>query len=204
MTNSNSLRVNSQTSAINELDLPDLPIALVRAIQEGWKIAPVAAHSRHASLKSSCLAAPTSDPEEIAQWVGLLPDINWCVETGRRSGLLVLEVDHESGQDLLSELCQDVWDFWFETLKFQDQQATYFLFRYAGERVRFFPSRMNGIKIHVGNLLLLPPCWFVTGPPLAYSEPSAKLVGPPAFLLAERECNGKPAKVIPFPLRPQE
>ena len=204
MTNSNSQRVKYQTSAINELDLSGLSIALVRAIQEGWKIAPVAAHSRHASLKSSCLADPTSDPEEIAHWVKLLPDVNWCVETGRRSGLLVLEVVHENGQDLLSELCQDGWDFWFDTLKFQDQQATYFLFRYAGERVRFFPSRMNGIKIHAGNLLLLPPCWFVTGSPLVYSEPSAKLVGSPAFLLGARECEGKSAKVIPFPLKPQQ
>ena len=204
MINLKSQRATQQSVFENKLNLSGLPHALAIAIQEGWKIAPVAAHSRHASLKSSCLADPTSDAEEIAHWVRLLPEVNWCVETGRRSGLLVLEVDHENGQDLLSELCQDVWESWFDTLKFQDQQATYFLFRYAGERVRFFPSRMSGIKIHAGNLLLLPPCWFVTGPPLAYSEPSAMLLDSPAFLLAARECNGSPVKVIPFPVRSQQ
>lgn len=201
MISSKSQRAKYDTIAEDELDLSGLPIALARAIREGWRIAPVAAHSRHASLKRSCLSDPTSDPDEIAHWAAMVPDGNWCVETGRRSGLLVLEVIHEIGQDLLSELCQDSWEGWFDTLKFQDDLSTYFLFAYEGQRVRFLPSQFDGLKIHAGNLLLIPPCWFVTGPVLRYSNLDAKLLNCPTWLLERRRSDGTDTKVIEFPRR---
>ncbi len=75
----------------------------------------------------------------------------------------MLEVNHEIGQYLLIELCRDCWEGWSDTLNFQDDLSTYFLFSYEGQRVRFLPSQFDGLKIHAGNLLLIPPCWFVTG-----------------------------------------
>ena len=195
MTISQSQRAKAHVE--NELVLSNLPLALERAVREGWKIAPVAAHSRHASLKTSCLCNPTSDPEEVAYWAALDSGLNWCVETGRRSGLLVLEVSHENGQDLLSELCHDLWEGWSDTLKFQDDLSTYFLFAYDGQRVRFLPSQFDGLKIHAGNLLLIPPCWFVTGSALHYSSLDAKLLGCPTWLL--QRCQSDGAKVIEFP-----
>jgi len=201
MINSQSQHASYYIDPQYDLDLSGLPLALARAIREGWRIAPVAAHSRHASLKRSCLADPTSDPEEIARWAAMLQNCNWCVETGRRSGLLVLEVNHESGQDLLSELCQDLWDGWSDTLKFQDDLSTYFLFRYEGQRVRFLRSQFEGLKIHAGNLLLIPPCWFVTGPALHYSSLDAKLLNCPDWVLESHRLDGGNAKVIEFPKR---
>ncbi len=201
MNNSRSQYASSHAEPEYDLDLSGLPTALARAIREGWRIAPVAAHSRHASLRRSCLAEPTSDPEEIVQWA-TIPNLNWCVETGRRSGLLVLEVNHEGGQDLLSELCQDGWGDWLETLKFQDSLSTHFLFTYAGQRVRFLPSQFDGLKIHAGTLLFMPPCWFVTGPSLVYSDLNASLLDCPAWLLDSRALQGDARKVIPFPARP--
>jgi hypothetical protein len=183
-----------------DLDLSGLTPALARAVRERWRMAPVAAHSRHASLKSSCLANPTNDPEEIIRWA-TIPNLNWCVETGRRSGLLVLEVNHGTGQDLLSELCEDSWDGWLETLKFQDHLSTHFFFRYAGQRVRFLRSQFEGLKIHAGTLLFLPPCWFVSAPPLVYSDLNASLLDCPAWLLDFRGLDRDGRKVIPFPAR---
>ncbi len=200
MTNSRSQNAIYHTEPESDLDLSGLTPALARAVRECWRMAPVAAHSRHASLKSSCLAEPTNDPEEIIRWASI-QNVNWCVETGRRSGLVVLEVNHETGLDLLAELCGDSWDGWLGTLKFQDHLSTHFLFRYEGQRVRFLPSQFEGLKIHAGNLLFLPPCWFVSAPPLAYSDLNASLLDCPAFLLDSRAMTGDARKVIPFPKR---
>lgn len=199
--NSRSQYATNCTESENDSDFSGLSTALGRAIREDWKIAPVAAHSRHASLKTSCLCNPTSEPDEIARWAALVSGVNWCVETGRRSRLLVLEVNHEIGQDLLSELCRDCWEGWSDTLNFQDDLSTYFLFSYEGQRVRFLPSQFNGLKIHAGNLLLIPPCWFVTGTALRYSNVDAKLLKCPAWLLESRRSDGADSKVIEFPKR---
>ena len=61
------------------------------------------------------------------------------------------------------------------------------MFRYEGQRVRFLPSRVKGIKIHVGTRLFLPPSWFVVGPCLNYTEMTAKVLDCPAFLLDTSE-----------------
>jgi hypothetical protein len=189
MTNCQSQRANTHVANVH--DLSNRSVTLERAVREGWKIAPVAAHSRHASLKGSCLCEPTSDPDEIVYWAALISGVNWCVETGRRSGLLVFEVNHATGQDLLGELCQDLWEGWLSTLKFQDCLTTHFLFRYDGQRVRFLSSQFEGVRIHAGNLLLIPPSWFVTGAALRYSSFDAELLNCPAWLLESRQSNGQ-------------
>src|ERR1035441_6059395 len=104
----------------NETDLSKLPKALSRAIQEKWHIAPVSARSKHASLTRSVLAAASNEPGEIASFIATHQAANYCVRTGRASNLVILEVEHEFGQDSLSELCNDKFDDWMETLKFGD------------------------------------------------------------------------------------
>lgn len=86
----------------NETDLSKLPRALARAIQEKWYIAPVSAHSRHASLTRSLLAALSNEPGEIVSFIATHPAANYCLRTGRASNLVILEVEHEFGQDSLT------------------------------------------------------------------------------------------------------
>lgn len=178
--------------------LSQLPNALVRALQEGWQIAPVSAHSKFASLTRSCLASPSNAPAQIADLAVAFPESNWCVLTGRASGLMIVEVNHENGQDGLCELCNDEWETWTDTLKFSDDSATFFLFRHSGQRLRFLSSEFEGIKVHTGNLVLLPPSWFVVGPPLDYSNLNAPVLDCPEFLLAACKSSRTPAAVIPF------
>ena len=90
----------------NHPDLSKLPRALARATQEGWLIAPVAAHSKHASLARSCLLEPSNFAAEIVYWANSYPNANYCVVTGAESRLAILEVNHAS-QDLLCDLCND-------------------------------------------------------------------------------------------------
>ena len=191
----------SNVVTANQVDLSKLPKALARAIQEGWLIAPVAAHSKHASLTRSCLLEPSNLAAQIVYWGINYPNANYCVVTGRESRLAILEVNHVS-QDLLCDLCNDTWEGWLETLKFSDGLSTFFMFRYGGQRVRFLPSRVKGIKIHAGTRVFLPPSWFVVGPGLKYTDITADLLDCPAFLLDASETPRESGRVIPFPKNP--
>lgn len=191
----------SNVVTANPIDLSKLPKALARAIQEGWLIAPVAAHSKHASLTRSCLLEPSNLPEKIVYWATNYQDANYCVVTGHESRLAILEVNHVS-QDLLCDLCNDTWEGWLETLRFSDGLSTFFMFRFEGQRVRFLPSRVKGIKIHAGTRVFLPPSWFVFGPGLAYIDINAKLLDCPAFLLDAGVTSRESGKLIPFPEDP--
>jgi len=188
----------SNVVTANLVDLSKLPKALARAIQERWLIAPVTAHSKHASLTRSCLLEPSNLAAQIVYWGINYPDANYCVVTGRESRLAILEVDHAS-QDQLCDLCNDTWEGWLETLKFSDSLSTFFMFRYEGQRVRFLPSRVKGIKIHAGTRVFMPPSWFVVGPGLNYTDITAKVLDCPAFLLDASETPREPRNVIPFP-----
>ena len=183
----------------NNIDTSMLPKALARAVLEQWQMVPVSAHSKFASLTRSCLAAPSCDPADIVGWMFKYPDCNWGVETGRASNLAILAVSHEAGQDSLCEVCSDRWDIWTDTLKFQDDRATSFLFRYPTRRLRFLSSQFEGLQVHAGNLVLLPPSWFVAGSPLGYSDLNANVLDCPEWLLRPEDSERNSAKVIPFP-----
>ncbi len=190
----------------NETDLSKLPKALSRAVQEGWHIAPVSAHSRYASLTRSLLASPSNDASVIARWTAMYPSANYCVRTGRASNLVILEVNHEGGQDSLSDLCNDVWDDWVETLKFGDNYATSFMFRYPNRRLRHLSSEFEGLQVHgEGKLMFLPPCWFVAvaearlgSTYLQYRDINANVLECPPFLLAADPLPRASGMVIPF------
>jgi hypothetical protein len=183
----------------DQIDLSNLPEALRRAIRESWYIAPVAARSKHASLNSSCIAGPAKSAEKIAQWADEHPDANYCVVTGRDSNLVVLEVNHEIGQDSLCALCSDEWGSWLDTLQFADELSTFFLFRHEGHRARHLSKEFNGLRIYFGSRLLLPPSKFVVGGTLSYSNPDANVLLCPGFLLDSAERESQMGKIIPFP-----
>lgn len=183
----------------NGIDLSKYSRPLARAVQEGWQIAPVSAHSKFASLERSCFAAPSNDAAQIASWAVRFPGANWCVRTGRASDLAVLEIDHETGQDEICTLCHDRWDDWTDTLKFSDDLATSFLFRYPDQRLRYLSSDFEGLQIHAGNLVLLPPAWFVAGSRLVYSNLDADVLECPGFLLEADTLTRNSGTVIRFP-----
>jgi hypothetical protein len=183
----------------HEADLSRLPNDLSRAIQEGWQIAPVSAHSRFASLTQSLLAAPSNDPAQIASWAVTFPGANFCVLTGDFSGLVILEVNHESGQDSLCEICGDTWDF-LDTLKFSDRSGTWFLFHHREQRLVRLSSRIEGIQVHAaGKLVFLPPSTLVSGVRLVYGDIDAKVLDCPRFLLAPEVMPLAAGAVIRFP-----
>lgn len=198
----NSISSSVGTPALarkGDLDLSELSRELSRAVRERWEIAPVSARSKFASLSRSLLATPSNDPSEIIGWAAKFPEANYCVRTGTASRLLVLEVE-ESGQDSLSELCDDRWDDWTGTLKFNDGSATWLLYQYPDQHLRHLCSKTEGIHIHASDkLVFLPPSHFVSGPPLKYMEMEAKVLECPLFLLETEPMSRTASVVIPFP-----
>jgi len=191
---------DSQTPS-NEVDLSRLPGDLLRAVQEKWEIAPVSVHSKFASLVRACFAEPSNDPAVVTKAYDWFPKSNWAARTGRGSNLVILEVDHEKGQDALSDLCEDRWDLWSDTLRFSHDRATFFLFHYPLQRqLRPLSRSFPGLRIHAGGLVLVPPSWFAAASPLRFIN-ADPVQDCPAFLTDETSDRENVARVIPFPVQ---
>ncbi len=177
-----SLTIPSGSQHFDAEDFPELPPLVVLILNRGWAIAPVLAHSLSASVKKSMVGLPTSDPASLLSIAREHPDCNWAAETG--NGILVFEVNSEAGLPALRHLCQNEWD-WRETLHFRRGALQFFAFHHSGRRVRFLGNRFPGLKSHWnGSVVLLPPSWFVFGPPVAYaSDSNAAILDAPAWLL---------------------
>jgi hypothetical protein len=159
----------------------DLHRDLLFAIEHGWLLEPVLSHSRFAFAKNSVIGPPAGDLDQIDLWSRQYPNCNWQVETGRSSRLLIFSVHSETGRPSLPHLCGGEWD-WCQTLQFGDNVTRFFAFRYLGQRTRFLGSSFEGIRIFTRESVLIPPSWFVSGPPLIWIN-HKKLLGVPRFLL---------------------
>jgi hypothetical protein len=168
------------TSPLIRPDLLKLPTSILRVCELGWRVTPILAHSTSASVKSSMAAVPTSDPSALA--LSAIEGCNWAVATGR--GLLILEVDVQEGMRSLRQLCADEWD-WHDTLQFRCAALRFFAFRHPEPRVRYLGARFPGLKLHwEGSAVLIPPSWFVYGPPVTFINPDAEVLLSPRWLTA--------------------
>ncbi len=178
----NSYLVPVESQHLAAEDFPELPPSIVHALNGGWAVAPVFTHAHSASIKRSMAGFPTTDPASLVPLARANPKCNWAVETG--NGLLVLEVNTEFGLRSLRQLCQGKWG-WRRTLEFCDGPVHFFAFHHRGSRVRALGDRFPGLRLHWnGSPVLLPPSWFVFGPPVVFaSAPNAGLQDAPAWLV---------------------
>jgi hypothetical protein len=169
-------------------DLPDLPQSIVQCLDRGWAVTPVLSHSLAASIRGSRLGTPTSDRASLASLARQNPNCNWAVGTG--NSLLILEVNMQIAMPGLRKLSVDDWK-WRETLRFRSGDVSYFAFRHSGRRVRFLGGRYPGLKSHwIGSAVLLPPSWFVFGPPVSWaSDFDAEVLDAPFWLLDPSEIH---------------
>ena len=167
-------------------DLPDLPQSIARCLDRGWAVAPVLSHSLAASIRGSMAGTPTSDRASLATLARQNTNCNWAVGTG--NGLLILEVNTQIAMPGLRKLSGDDWE-WRETLRFRSGDVSYYAFRHSGRRVRFLGGRYPGLKSHsTGSAVLLPPSWFVFGPPVSWvSDFDADVLDAPYWLVDPSE-----------------
>ena len=170
----------TKTSTLTLPSLSALPPSILRLCKLGLRLAPILAHSTSASIKGSMTAVPTSDEASLA--LSARDRCNWAAATGH--GLAILEVNVEEGQRSLRYLCGDEWE-WCETLEFRRGASRFFAFHHPSRRIRFLGSRFPGLKLHwEGSAVLIPPSWFVYGPPVTFENPDAPVLSSPRWLLA--------------------
>jgi len=181
----NSTPTATPSSSFTRASICDIPDSILRVCELGWRVAPILAHSTSASIKSSMTAPPTSDILSLA--LSAHERCNWAFATGR--GLLILEVNLEEAYHSLQCLCGGEWG-WQETLRFRHRTSRFFAFSHSERQVRFLGSRFPGIKLHwEGSAVLIPPSWFVYGPPVTFDDPNAPVLRTPQWL-QRREVNG--------------
>jgi len=167
-------------------DFPDIPPSIGRCLDRGWSVTPVLSHSHAASIKGSMVGSPISDRASLASLSRQSPNCNWAVATG--NGLLILEVNTQIAMPALRQLSRDNWE-WRGTLRFRSGDVCFYVFHHLGRRVRFLGSRFPGLRSHwTGSVVLLPPSWFVFGPPVSWaSDPDAEVLDVPSWLLDPSE-----------------
>jgi hypothetical protein len=165
-------------------DFPEIPLSVVQFLNLGCPVAPVLSHSLSASIKCSMIGSPTCDRVALAAAARQNPDCNWILAAG--NGLLIIEVNTQLAMPSLRKLAGGDWR-WSETLRFRSGDSRFYAFRHAGRRVRFLGSRYPGLKCHwTGSAVLIPPSWFVFGPPVAWdSHFDAEVLDAPSWLLDE-------------------
>lgn len=178
------------TSSAQSLEI-ELDSTLTSALSRGWHIAPVLARSMYFS-RQALAGYPTQDRAQVCHWVKEYTQhgCNWAVETGARSGLLILEFDYEAGQQSLGYLCGEEWS-WRGTLQFTDMNSRFVCFRNSGQRIRMVGRDVPGIRIHWDNLVLIPPSVLDSGAEIAYLNPGARVLDLPDWLLDVRRTRTK-------------
>jgi putative DNA primase/helicase len=85
--------------------MPDISDALAYA-EKGWPVIPVPAGQKNPSL-AGWPSKATTDPDQIAQWWEQSPDSNIAVLTGKKSGIVVLDIDGDKGKESFGKLISE-------------------------------------------------------------------------------------------------
>jgi hypothetical protein len=161
---------------------PDIEFAALR----GLKLAPIRGLSRFASAARSRVGYPTADLVQLRGFAAEFPMCNWSMAA---DGIIVLEYNRVLGQHSLCELCGGDWDGWRDTLQFRSGATRFLVYRHAGQRLRVLGPRSVGLRVYAsGDLIPVPPSRFLTGPQLAWTNPSAVIQGVPWWLV-EQNCG---------------
>jgi len=163
----------------------ELDSALTSALQRGWYLAPVLTRSKY-FLRRSLEGEPTQHLAQIRLWASAYSECgcNWVVETGIRSGLLILEFTYDIGQATIRYLLEDDCS-WHTTVQFTDQNARFVCFRYSGQRIRTLGTRFPGVTIHLDDCILIPPSITTKASQISYLNPCARTLELPDGLLAK-------------------
>jgi hypothetical protein len=90
-------------------------------------------------------------------------------------------------------LSGDEWD-WRNTLQFRAGQTRYILFHYPEKRLRRLGVEFQGLRVHAGTPILMPPSVIGGGIRLAFCNPGACIEKAPEWLMASL-ANAKDAQM---------
>jgi hypothetical protein len=157
-----------------------LPSEIEFAASHGLKLVPIQSLSRFASTARKRIGHPTADIVQLRSFAAESPRCNWAMATDE---VIALEYNPELGRHSLCELCDGDWDGWRDTLQFRSGATHFLLFRQIEQRPRILGLRSVGLRLHSGDMVLVPPSRFLTGPQLTWLDLSAAIVEIPWWLV---------------------
>lgn len=121
---------------------------------------------------------------QIEDWWTQYPDANIGILTGRVSGLAVLDIDGEKGQNSAREL--DLKTDETPVVKTGSGNGYHFYYKHPGYEVRNFAGEMAGVDFRGdGGLVIAPPSNHASGNKYQWLvQPDTPLADPPEWLLA--------------------
>jgi len=159
-----------------------VPVEVYRAAQQlGWRFFPVPRFGRPGG--NPLIREATNNLETLKIWARSRP--YWALATGHFSGVSVLVVDGEVGQNSLIRLCGDDWD-WLDTLRTQAEQKRFIFFTLPRVQQQISGSSYLGKGLRVlgdGDWLRFPPSREVNGAIHFFLNPQLTASEPPAWLL---------------------
>lgn len=132
--------------------------ALWYAQKMGLRVFPLKPRSKEPLVKGWPEQA-TDNPEKIKSWWNLNPDANVGIATGRGSGIWVLDIDGEAGDESLFAL-REAFGLLPETIMSMTGNGKHYFFRYPNQaEIRNSISKMgSGIDIRgEGGYIVAPP-----------------------------------------------
>jgi hypothetical protein len=165
-------------------EAPDLHTAARAYCEAGWSVIPARVAAKRALVRWREWQHSAPDLEQLRAWWARWPRANLAVITGRRSGVVVVDVDLRHGGDqVLAELEAKHGDLPWQAVVETPSGGWHVYLRHPGGRVVTSASRVGtGVDIRGdGGLALLPPSsraagvyrWAVGGPDTVPELPRA-------------------------------
>lgn len=156
-------RAQEQSDAFTTPDVPDVgPIgaqALRHAAEKGWLIFPCQPNDKVPFPRSNGLLDAKTDTAAIRAYWSRRPDANLAIRTGKESGIVVLDVDGDEGNESLRALCAKYDDLPTTLSVVTPSGGSHYYFQHPGHEVRNtagFPG--PGLDIRGdGGYVLSPP-----------------------------------------------
>jgi hypothetical protein len=162
-----------------------LPGETLAAAARGWRLLPVRERCKIPLVREWPKAA-TSAPARLEAWAAQFPRCNWALATGPASGVFVLDVDGEQGEDaLLAHHRQGQSQP--GTLTVSTGRGKHLYFRWPeGLTIRNSAGKLGrGLDIRgEGGFVVIPPSVHPSGTEYAYFDPDVPVSDAPAWLLA--------------------
>jgi hypothetical protein len=125
------------------------------------------------------------DADVVSKWAQRHPGCNWAIATGSASGLFVIDIDDEVGNNSFCSLVEQ-HGTWVKTLSVTTARGQHFYFTYpATGAIRNSTGKLGkGIDVRGdGGFVLCPPSIHPDGPIYAWTNPPSALVGAPPWVL---------------------
>lgn len=168
--------------------------ALEPALEHGWRIFPCAPRDKNPLLTDWPRRA-SSNADMISRWAEKYRACNWGLACGPESGVFVLDVDGERGENSLRSLVEQ-HGTWEKTLTASTARGTHFYFQWpdAETIIRNSASKIGaGIDVRGRRgYVLCPPSIHPSGTPYEWTAVNLQAARAPGWLLESLTSAARP------------